>query len=138
MAGAVSLIRLFFMLTFEILMISLVSLMLGRDEVYKFSLRTEVLRIHVSFSFFFLSLLCSVSCSFLFSAYRISPHEPQDTLRTIWSLSDTVAPRGQLSENEFMVACKLVAIAQAGGEVVQGAEKAAAKLPVFDGISLPS
>jgi hypothetical protein len=62
----------------------------------------------------------------------------QDTLRTIWSLSDTMSPRGQLSENEFMVACKLVAIAQGGGDVVKGAEKGDAKLPTFDGVALPS
>eukprot|EP00038_Savillea_parva_P029234 m.69696 g.69696 ORF g.69696 m.69696 type:complete len:1225 (+) comp8601_c0_seq1:40-3714(+) len=38
----------------------------------------------------------------------------QSTLREIWELADTDVPRGRLDRDEFFVACKLVAIAQAG------------------------
>jgi hypothetical protein len=58
----------------------------------------------------------------------------QDALRAIWSLSDTDLPKGRLCETEFMVACKLVAVAQAGQPVTAGAEQADVALPTFDGI----
>ena len=38
----------------------------------------------------------------------------QADLKTIWGLSDTVAPKGKLSKDEFFRAAKLVALQQAG------------------------
>jgi hypothetical protein len=65
------------------------------------------------------------------------PVHHQDTLRLIWSIADAESPRGKLSEREFMVACKLVAVAQGGGEVDVGAEVGKAPLPRFEGVPLP-
>lgn len=55
---------------------------------------------------------------------------PQSQLRTIWTLADTDAPRGQLDKEEFMVACKLVALAQAGKPVKSDATALAVKVPL--------
>ena len=45
---------------------------------------------------------------------------PKATLKTIWGLSDTSSPKGKLSQQEFFVALKLVAMAQAGKAVAIG------------------
>ena len=42
---------------------------------------------------------------------------PKATLKTIWGLADTASPKGKLSQQEFFVALKLVAMAQAGQTV---------------------
>lgn len=39
---------------------------------------------------------------------------PVATLRSIWTLCDTVPPKGKLSESEFFTALSLIALAQAG------------------------
>jgi hypothetical protein len=57
-------------------------------------------------------------------------------LRTIWDLSDTGAPRGELDKDEFYVACKLVAMAQAGLSVESGATAAATPLPKVGSLAL--
>ena len=49
-----------------------------------------------------------------------------------------MAPKGALTEDEFLVACKLVAVAQAGRDVVAGAEAGDAPLPRFTGIARPT
>lgn len=50
-------------------------------------------------------------------------------LRTIWSLADTGTPRGQLDKDEFFLASKLVAIAQAGLPVETTAHSVQTPLP---------
>ena len=50
----------------------------------------------------------------------------------IWSLSDFKAPKGKLSMDEFFVACKLVALRQAGKEASMGALAGATALPTFN------
>jgi len=59
---------------------------------------------------------------------------PQETLKQIWSLSDTNDPRGQLTRDEFFTACKLIATAQAGRPLVPAFITAKGiPLPTFDG-----
>ena len=50
-------------------------------------------------------------------------------LRKIWTLSDTVQPRGSLSRAEFNIALKLIGAAQAGMEVTASAIASDAPLP---------
>jgi len=56
----------------------------------------------------------------------------QADLGKIWGLSDFKAPKGKLSEDEFFVACKLVALRQAGKEASMGALTGATALPTFN------
>ena len=54
---------------------------------------------------------------------------PQGDLKTIWGLSDTVAPKGKLSKDEFFCACKFVAVKQNGGELAAGSLSTATPAP---------
>jgi hypothetical protein len=52
-------------------------------------------------------------------------------LREIWEMSDTDVPRGKLDRDEFFVACKLVAMAQAGIQLAGSNRAAPGRLPHF-------
>eukprot|EP00729_Bicosta_minor_P009085 gene9085-26819_t len=54
---------------------------------------------------------------------------PLHVLRTIWTLSDTLPPKGKLSQAEFNSALKLIAAAQAGMKVDVAALRSDAPLP---------
>ena len=58
---------------------------------------------------------------------------PQDILKKAWSLADKAKPHGQLNENEFYVALKLIALAQQdlGCELVN-ISKTGLQLPTLD------
>lgn len=52
-------------------------------------------------------------------------------LQQIWGLSNFKATKGKLSEDEFYVALKLVALKQSGQEPSMGALTTATPLPAF-------
>ena len=66
------------------------------------------------------------------------PHPPPHSLHFfVWDLivcapglADTDVPRGQLDKDEFFLACKLVALAQAGKPLDSGPASLATKVPL--------